>query len=272
MALVAVAGAAVALLFIGWRVTVAAPLVAFGALVVAGLVYGLLGVIVGSLLPRELEGSIVLVILADLDNALSSGLFPIIASVPIPVVGDLAVTDLVPLYHPHELYATAVLDGDLATGHIAPIGAWLAALLVVAFLAYGRSTDTGLPRFREGRHEPRRDRRPDRRHRTPILVALLVLAPAYAIYVFTLVAPDGPAVIHVGDATLRTTLPAAFPACTTPMTAALLAGIAGLFLMDTAATADARLVVAGYRPTRSSWPARGSWPPSRSSPPVSRPR
>lgn len=83
--------------------------------------------------------------------------------------------------------------------------------------------------------------------RTPLLLALLVVGPAYVIYVFTLVAPDGPAVVHVGGETVRTTLPKAFPAFTTPMTAALLAGIAGLFLMQTAATADSRAVVAGYR-------------------------
>ncbi|WP_162991398.1 ABC transporter permease [Halostella salina] len=84
--------------------------------------------------------------------------------------------------------------------------------------------------------------------RTPLLVALLVVAPAYVIGVFTLAAPDGRAVLHlVGGDTVRTTLPEAFPAFTTPMTAALLAGIAGLFLMHSAADADGRLVVAGYR-------------------------
>jgi ABC-2 type transport system permease protein len=83
--------------------------------------------------------------------------------------------------------------------------------------------------------------------RTPLLLALLAVGPAYVIYVFTLVAPDGPAVVNVGEETVRTTLPKAFPAFTTPMTAALLSGIAGLFLMQTAATTDARLVVAGYR-------------------------
>lgn len=83
--------------------------------------------------------------------------------------------------------------------------------------------------------------------RTPLLLVLLVVGPAYVIYVFTLVAPDGPAIVHLGEKTVRTTLPKAFPAFTTPMTAALLAGIAGPFLMQTAETADARLVVAGYR-------------------------
>ncbi|MFB6176840.1 MAG: ABC transporter permease, partial [Halobaculum sp.] len=83
--------------------------------------------------------------------------------------------------------------------------------------------------------------------RTPTLLALLIGAPAYGVGVFTLVAPEGPAVLHVGGETVRTTLPKAFPAFTTPMTAALLSGVSGLFLMETA-TADARLVVAGYRP------------------------
>lgn len=145
MVVVALAGATVAFTVLAVRVSVAAPFLAFGTLVLAGLVYGLLGVIVGSLLPRELEGSIVLVFLADLDNALSSGLFPVATTVPVPLVGEVSATDLVPLYHPHELFATAVLDGDLAAGHVLPVLGWLAGLLVVAFLAYGRSTGDGWP-------------------------------------------------------------------------------------------------------------------------------
>jgi ABC-2 type transport system permease protein len=84
--------------------------------------------------------------------------------------------------------------------------------------------------------------------RTPVLIALLVVGPAYVIYVFTLVAPKGQAIVHLGDQTIQTTLPKAFPAFTTPMTAALVTGIAGLFLIQTAGTADSRLVVSGYRP------------------------
>lgn len=92
--------------------------------------------------------------------------------------------------------------------------------------------------FRSGLEELRR---------TPLLIALLVFGPAYVIYFFTLFAPDGPALVHLGNETIRTTLPEAFPAFTTPMTSALLAGIAGMFLMENASTADSRLVVAGYR-------------------------
>jgi ABC-2 type transport system permease protein len=83
--------------------------------------------------------------------------------------------------------------------------------------------------------------------RTPVLLALLVIAPAYVIYLFTFVAPEGTAVVHIGGEVVRTPLAEAFPAFTTPMTAALLSGITGLFLMHDSAVADSRLVVAGYR-------------------------
>lgn len=140
MVVVALTGAAVAFAVFGYRVDVAAPGLAFGVLVLAALVYGLLGVIVGTLLPRELEGSIVLVFLADMDNALSSGLFPIGTEVTLPVVGEVGVTDFVPLFHPHELFTAAVLDGDLAMDHLVPTLGWILGLLIIAFVAYDRVT------------------------------------------------------------------------------------------------------------------------------------
>lgn len=143
MLVVALAGTVVAVAVVSYRVDVAAPALAAGVLVLAALVYGLLGIVVGTVLPRELEGSIVLVFLADIDNALSSGLFDIGASVAVPVVGNLAVTDFVPLYHPHELFSAAVLDGTLATSHLLPVAGWLLGLLAIAVIAYGYSTGDG---------------------------------------------------------------------------------------------------------------------------------
>lgn len=140
MIVIALAGAAVVFLMLTYRIDVADPTLAFGVLVLAGLVYGLLGVVIGTLVPRELEGSIILVFLADMDNALSSGLFPIDASVPIPFIGDVEATNFVPLYHPHELFASAVLEGDLATNHLTPTLGWMVILLGIAFIAYGRVT------------------------------------------------------------------------------------------------------------------------------------
>lgn len=137
--LIALAVSSVAFLVYGVQVSVASPVVAFAVLILAAVLYGLIGVLVGTLVPRELEGSLVLVFLADIDNALSSGLFPV-QSVEIPVVGSVAVTDFVPLYHPHELFTAAALDGELATDHVAPALAWIGILLLASFLAYSRST------------------------------------------------------------------------------------------------------------------------------------
>lgn len=132
MIAVSLIGAVVAFAVFAWRIDVAAPLLAFGVLVGAGLLYGLFGVIVGTLLPRELEGSLVLVFLADLDNALSSGLFD---------VGSIA--EFAPLYHPHALFEAAAFEGSLGDGHLTPMVAYIAVLLVVAFVAYANVTGEG---------------------------------------------------------------------------------------------------------------------------------
>lgn len=150
MILVSLAGSVVAFLVFNFRVAISAPLMAFWTLTLAGLVYGLLGVIIGTIIPQPLEGSIVLVFMADLDNALSSGLFPITASFSFPVVGEIAITDVVPLYHPHELFVAAVLRGELAAEHLLPVIFWIGGLLVIAFLAYERSTGNGWTRFIPG--------------------------------------------------------------------------------------------------------------------------
>lgn len=150
MGVVILCGAAVAFVVFASQVEVARPLVAYGILMLGGSIYGLLGVIVGTVLPREMEGSILLVFIADMDNALSSGLFPVTDTVSLPLAGDVQVSNALPLYHPHEMFTAAVLDGELATGHLLPVMAWLVGLLVIAFLAYGRSTGNTGGRFWEG--------------------------------------------------------------------------------------------------------------------------
>lgn len=148
MVVVAIVGAVVALAAFTWRAgtTPEAPALALGALLVAGLTYGLLGVLIGTLLPRALEGSLVLVFLVDVDLVLASGFFEI----------DASVAGLSPLYHPHRLVETAIVDGTLPAGHAAPALASIAALTVLAVLAYVRVvgsvvTDAGpRPRHRSG--------------------------------------------------------------------------------------------------------------------------
>ena len=82
--------------------------------------------------------------------------------------------------------------------------------------------------------------------RAPVLLALLVALPAYVIGLFSVVIPATDVGFSVAGEPVATTLTTAATAFTTPMVAALLAGIAGLFLMSGVEN-DGRLLVAGYR-------------------------
>ncbi|WP_135535655.1 hypothetical protein [Halostella pelagica] len=128
MATVAAVAAAVSLAALARTVDVAAPLAAFGALALGALVYGLFGVLVGALLPRQLEGSLVLVFLVDFDNVLASGV--------LDVGGTVA--QVAPLYHPHALFEAAVTEGTVPTHHALGGVAYAAVLLALAFVAYVR--------------------------------------------------------------------------------------------------------------------------------------
>jgi ABC-2 type transport system permease protein len=125
--------AAVSLSVLAWRVEVGAPFSAFLALAAAALIYGLIGMLVGAVLPRALEGSLVLVFLIDADDFLSSGMIDI----------DSALLELFPLSHPHALFREAVLDGTTATGEALSTGAYLLVLLAVVAVVYVRLTDGG---------------------------------------------------------------------------------------------------------------------------------
>jgi len=126
-----VAGVSTAVL---WRtVELAAPLAAFGALTLAALIYGLLGMLVGAVLPRTLEGSLVLVFLVDLDDFLSSGLLNV----------DSSVLHLLPLYYPHDAFQSAVFDGSVATGDALLGTAYLGVAFLLALAVYVFVTGQG---------------------------------------------------------------------------------------------------------------------------------
>lgn len=112
---------------------VGAPLLVFGGLVLAGVIYGLLGILVGSVLPRELEGSLFLVILADVDNVFASGLFAI----------DQGITRFAPLSHPHAIVTQAVVDGTLAVERLLPALGHVSLFAVLAVIAYTLQVDVG---------------------------------------------------------------------------------------------------------------------------------
>lgn len=102
-------------------------------LFVAGVLYGVLGVLIGSVLPRELEGSLVLVALADVSAIVASGLFPISDSL----------TNLFPLSHLHEIVLQAVVEGSTATAHVLPAFAYLLVVILLAILAYVQALPAG---------------------------------------------------------------------------------------------------------------------------------
>lgn len=91
-------------------------------LFLVGVLYGLLGILVGSVLPRALEGSLVLVALADVSAIVASGLFGI----------DDSLARLFPMSHPHDIVQQAAVEGSLVTAQVLPA---LGYLLVVMFLA-----------------------------------------------------------------------------------------------------------------------------------------
>ena len=81
--------------------------------------------------------------------------------------------------------------------------------------------------------------------RTPVLLALLVFLPAYFVAVFARVMPDETVPVEVGGELVRVGMEAVVATLMTPMAAALVGGIAGLFLLRSAGTTDARLSVVG---------------------------
>lgn len=114
-------------------VAVSAPLLAWAVLVLVGLTYGLVGMLVGSVLPRELEGSLLLVFVADLDEAMASGLFRT----------DAVVTKLLPLHFPHDVFTAAVDGGRLPAGDVLYAGTYAIVLFALVFVAHGVLTGTG---------------------------------------------------------------------------------------------------------------------------------
>jgi hypothetical protein len=81
--------------------------------------------------------------------------------------------------------------------------------------------------------------------RTPVLLALLVFLPAYFVAVFARVIPDDTVAIDVAGDPLQVGMQAVVAALMAPMAAALVGGIAGLFLMRSAKAADTRLALVG---------------------------
>jgi len=93
------------------------PAAAFVFLLTGGVVYSLLGVLVGVLSPGLFEGSLVVLLVADIDAFLGSGMVQADASLPI-----------FPLHYPYKLFQSAVVTGEYSVTN------GLLALLYIAVL------------------------------------------------------------------------------------------------------------------------------------------
>lgn len=83
--------------------------------------------------------------------------------------------------------------------------------------------------------------------RTPVLIGLLIVLPLYFIGGFMYIVPDATLTIPISGEPVTVTLSEFVAALVTPVTAGLLSGIVGLFLMQSSKAADDRLRLAGYR-------------------------
>ncbi|MCL9814504.1 ABC transporter permease [Natranaeroarchaeum aerophilus] len=105
--------------------TPASHALAIVSLLVAALIYGLIGVLIGAVLNRELVGSLVLVFLADYDAFASLGVIPM----------DHTAVDYVPLSHPSNLLDSAVHDGTVATADALIAVTYVVGLAVLTLAA-----------------------------------------------------------------------------------------------------------------------------------------
>jgi ABC-2 type transport system permease protein len=83
--------------------------------------------------------------------------------------------------------------------------------------------------------------------RTPVLIGLLIILPLYFIGGFMNIVPNATLTVPISGESVTVTLSEFVAALVTPVTAGLLSGIVGLFLMQSSKRADDRLRLAGYR-------------------------
>lgn len=128
--LISAAVAALALGVLLTGVDVASIPLAYVALLAGATVYGVIGVAIGSLVSRELEGSLLLAFMADLDTFLSTGILE----------ADAWFTNYFPLNTPHTMLEDAVFEGTLQTGDVLVTVTYVAVCLVVAAAFFRRAS------------------------------------------------------------------------------------------------------------------------------------
>lgn len=109
------------------------PVLAFGFLMLGGVVYALVGVVTGAIIPREFEGSLLVVFVANMDAFLGSSMSKVDTSLP----------EFFPLYYPRQLFQSAVIDGSYSGDNLLSAGLYVAVLLVLTVAFFVRAMDAG---------------------------------------------------------------------------------------------------------------------------------
>ncbi len=103
---------------------------AFLVLVLSGFLYGLIGVLIGSLIQKELEASLLLIFIADLDVFLGTGFLDF----------ESTIVEYFPLNSPSHLLQTAVLDGYVDSSHLLVLVVYILLFLYFSTLAFGKAS------------------------------------------------------------------------------------------------------------------------------------
>ena len=103
---------------------------AFLILVLSGFLYGLIGVLIGSLIQKELEASLLLIFIADLDVFLGTGFLDF----------ESIIVEYLPLHSPSILLQSAVLDGYIDSSHFLVLGVYILLFLYFSSLAFKKAS------------------------------------------------------------------------------------------------------------------------------------
>ena len=242
--------AGAALVALATRTGIADPARAILGTAMFAVIYLGLGVAIGSLIRNEVNGSLTVIFIWMLDVFLG----PAMAS------SEVWITRLFPSH-----YATLVVM-NTESGHAGPLGdigwalLWTASAIVISGLVFSSVT---------GRH--RRARRPGpltsrlRRiaaglryglldyRRNPAMWVLLVALPVFFISLSFWITPNEPTPVELTEAGVDQiriiSMIDVHGAIMVPITIAFLSGLAGLFVVQGSIEADARLALAGFKPS-----------------------
>lgn len=240
------AGAALAAL--AMRTGIADPWRAVGGTIMSAIIYLAIGVAVGSTVKSEINGSLVVIFIWMVDVFLG----------PAMAGGDIVITRFFPSHY------VTLFTLQVNSGHAGPIGdlgwalVWVVGSMAFATAAFVTTTTVRSRRRHDGRHPVLRRVGAGLRHalvdyrRNVAMWVMLAVIPVFFITLSFIVTPDEPALVDIVEGGVASTVILSMldlhGAMMVPITIGFLAGLAGLFVVQSSLEADGRLVIAGFRP------------------------